>query len=128
MADTVEIVFIIYDGIESPGTGLVLYKDHSPTGESKDHITVRSLGLSYQDCVNKAPVVNVNIFIRKHENGMNQRQRMSAVKKDVLHALENITVSVGMYWSSRVVWSESLDDAKEGFQCENIRVEVITEK
>lgn len=127
MADEFDIVDIVFDAVDMAGTGFVLYKDGSATGETANHITVQMLVLSGLDVVNKAPV-NVNLFVKKKKNGMQYRQVMKTAKRKVVAALKNITPPSGMYWKSRLVWSESLGEAKEGFDCTNIRLEVITEK
>ena len=78
------------------------------------------------DIVNKGSV-NINVFVKKQMNGMPDRQLMKGVTRKVKSALRNITPPFGMYWKSRIVWSEPLGEAKEGFDCTNIRFEVITE-
>lgn len=127
MADEFDIVDIVFDAVDMAGTGFVLYKDSSATGEPGNHITVRMLVLNNLDAVSKAPV-NVNLFVKKKKNGMPDRQTMKTAKRKVVAALKNITRPSGMYWKSRIVWSEPLGEAKEGFDCTNIRLEVITEK
>lgn len=127
MADEFDIVDIVFDAVDRSGTGFVLYKDSSATEETANHITVRALTLNNLDVVGKAPV-NVNLFVKKKKNGMSDRQTMKTAKRKVVAALENILSPFGMYWKSRIVWSESLGEAKGGFDCMNIRLEVITEK
>lgn len=127
MADQFDIVDIVYDAVELAGTGFILYKDRSADGETKNHITVRMLALSETDVVNKGPV-NINVFVKKQANGMPARQLMKGAVRNIKSALRNIKPPFGMYWKSRIVWSESLGEAKEGFDCMNIRLEVITEK
>lgn len=126
MADQFDIVDIVYDAVEPTSTGFILYKDRSVDGETKNHITVRMLPLNETDVVNKG-VVNVNVFVKNQSNGMPDRQLMKGTVRNIKSALRNITPPLGMYWKSRIVWSESLGEAKEGFDCMNIRFEVITE-
>lgn len=126
MADQFDIVDIVYDTVEPAVTGFVLYKDCSGDGETKNHITIRMLALSETDVVNKG-TVNINVFVKKQKNGMPDRQLMKGVVRDIKSALRQIKPPFGMYWKSRIVWSESLGEAKEGFDCTNIRFEVITE-
>ena len=126
MADQFDIVDIVYNAVEPVGTGFILYKDRSADGETKNHITVRMLPLNETDVVNKG-VVNVNVFVKKQTNGMPTCQLMKGAVRNIKSALRNITPPYGMYWKSRIVWSESLGEAKEGFDCTNIRLEVITE-
>ena len=126
MADQFDIVDIVYDAVEPVSTGFILYKDCSGDGETKNHITIRMLTLNETDVVNKGSV-NINVFAKKQKNGMPDRQLMKGVTRKVKSALRNITPPFGMYWKSRIVWSEPLGEAKEGFDCTNIRFEVITE-
>ena len=128
MADGFDIVDIVFDATESANTGIIGYKDNSADGEKNNHYTVRTTGVNSKEYVNKAPVVNVNIYIRKHDNGMMNRSLMKSTCKALEKALkENIIIPEGMYWKSKVIWSEPMGEAKEGFDCMNIRLEVITE-
>lgn len=126
MADQFDIVDIVYDVVEPTSAGFVLYKDRSGDGETKNHITIRMLTLNETEVVNKGPV-NINVFVKKQANGMPDRQLMKGAVRKVKSALRNIIPPFGMYWKSRIVWSEPLGEAKEGFDCTNIRFEVITE-
>lgn len=129
MADGFDIVDIVFAAVESANTRLVGYKDSSATGESNNHYTVCTTGVESKEFVNKASVVNINVFIKKHENGMMNRPLMKYTCKAVEESLnKNIITPRGMYWKSRIVWSEPLGEAKENFDCTNIRLEVITEK
>ena len=120
MADQFDIVDIVYDAIEPASTGFILYKDRSADGETKNHITVRMLPLNETEVVNKG-VVNINIFVKNQSNGMPDRQLMKGTVRNIKSALRNIKPPFSMYWKSRIVWSESLGEAKEGFDCTNIR-------
>lgn len=126
MADQFDIVDIVYDVVEPTSAGFVLYKDRSGDGETKNHITIRMLTLNETEVVNKGPV-NINVFVKKQANGMPDRQLMKGAVRKVKSALRNIIPPFGMYWKSRIVWSESLGEAKEGFDCTNIRFEVKIE-
>lgn len=128
MADGFDIVDYVFAAVEKAGlAGFVLYKDKSGTGETNNHITVRTTGVEPKDCVNKAPVVNVNIFVKLHNNGMVNRPLTKESVRKVTGQLNNIDTPAGMYWKSRIVWTEPMGEAKEGFDCTNIRLEVITE-
>ena len=126
MADQFDIVDIVYDAVEPVVAGFVLYKDCSGDGEEGDHVTIRSLSLSETDVVNKGNI-NINVFVGKLVNGMPDRQSMKWAVRNIKSALRKIKPPLGMYWKSRIVWSEPLGEAKEGFDCTNIRFEVITE-
>lgn len=127
MADEFDIVDIVFEAVKAANTGLILYKEGSDTGERRAHITVRSLAVNEKGYVNKANV-NVNVFVPKIDKcGMMNRQDMKSVVRNVKRALREIRSPYGMYWDSRIVWSEPMGEAKEGFDCTNIRLEVITE-
>ena len=126
MADQFDIVDIVFDAVEPASTGFILYKDRSADGETKNHITVRMLPLNETEVVNKG-TVNINVFVKNQSNGMPDRQLMKGTVRNIKSALRNIKHTIGMCWQSRIVWSESLGEAKEGFDCTNIRFEVITE-
>lgn len=127
MADGFDIVDIVFEAVESANTGLVSYKNKSAKGETKDHITVRTTGVESKDYVNKAPVVNVNVFIKSFDNDMMREKVMKAAVRKLQVSLRNIVAPAGMYWNSRIIWIEPMGEAKEGFDCTNIRLEVITE-
>lgn len=128
MADEFDIVDIIFAAAESANTGLVGYEGNSVTGEENNHFVVGTTGMESKDYVNKAPVVNVNIFIRKYDDGLPNRPLMETSKRAIEKAIkENIIVPEGMYWKSKIVWSEPMGEYKAGFDCTNIRIEVITQ-
>lgn len=127
MADQFDIVDIVYDAVEPASMGFIVYKDQSGDGEKKNHVTIRSLALTDRDYVNKG-LINVNIFVRRPSKGIPDRQLMRETVRGVRSVLRNIKAPFGVYWKSRIVWSESMGEAKEGFDCTNIRLEVITEK
>ena len=126
MADQFDIVDIVYDAVEPVSTSFILYKDRSGDGETKNHITIRMLTLNETEVVNKG-IANINVFVKQPHNGMPSRQLMKESTRKIKSALREIKPPFGMYWKSRIVWSEPLGEAKEGFDCTNIRFEVITE-
>ena len=123
MADQFDIVDIVYDAVEPVSTSFILYKDRSGDGETKNHITIRMLTLNETEVV----IANINVFVKQQHNGMPSRQLMKESTRKIKSALREIKPPFGMYWKSRIVWSEPLGEAKEGFDCTNIRFEVITE-
>lgn len=127
MADEFDIIDLVFAAAEKANTGLIGYKDNSATGEKNNHYTVRTTGMETKDFVNKAPVANVNIFIKKYDNGMTNRSAMKEAKRKLVTSFKSITHPVGMYFKAKVVWAEPLGEAKKGFDCTNIRLEVITE-
>lgn len=126
MADQFDIVDIVYDAVEPVSTSFILYKDRSGDGETKNHITIRMLTLNETEVVNKG-IANINVFVKQQHNGMPSRQLMKESTRKIKSALREIKPPFGMYWKFRIVWSEPLGEAKEGFDCTNIRFEVITE-
>ena len=126
MADQFDIVDIVYDAVEPVSTSFILYKDRSGDGETKNHITIRMLTLNETEVVNKG-IANIKVFVKQQHNGMPSRQLMKESTRKIKSALREIKPPFGMYWKSRIVWSEPLGEAKEGFDCTNIRFEVITE-
>lgn len=127
MTDEFDIIDLVFAAAEAANTGLIGYKDNSPTGEKNNHYTVRTTGMETKEFVNKASVVNVNIFIKKYDNGMANRSAMKEAKRKLITSFKSISHPVGMYFKAKVVWAESLGEAKKDFDCTNIRLEVITQ-
>lgn len=127
MTDEFDIVDIVFSAVKQANTGFIHYRGNAMTGEKENHITVQTLVINDLKAVKKGPV-NINLFVRKDDDGMPDRQTMKTAKRKVVTALKNISPPFGMYWKSRIVWSEPIGEAKEGFDCTNIRLEVITEK
>lgn len=127
MADQFDILDIVTATVIDAGTGLKVFQGNSLRGEADEHIVVSYLPLNELSAVNKT-YVNVNVFTKRFHDGEEDIERQKAVVRPVKKALKKISPPYGMYWKSRIVWSESLGEAKEGFDCTNIRFEVITEK
>lgn len=127
MADEFDVLDIVTAAVESADTGLTVYQGNSINGEDQEHIVVNCLPFSELDYVGKVNV-NVNIFTPQHKDGLPDMERQKEVKRKVRSALSNIPHPVGMYWDSTVLWSERLYEVKKGFDCINIRLEIITEK
>lgn len=105
MADQFDIVDIVYDAVEPVSTSFILYKDRSGDGETKNHITIRMLTLNETEVVNKG-IANINVFVKQQHNGMPSRQLMKESTRKIKSALREIKPPFGMYWKSRIVWSE----------------------
>lgn len=127
MADEFDVLDIVTAAVESAGTGLTVYQGNSVNGEEQEHIVVNNLPFSELDFVGKIGV-NVNVFTPQHKDGLPDTERQKEVKRKVRSALSDIPHPVGLYWNSTVLWSERLYEVKEGFDCVNIRLEIITEK
>lgn len=128
MTDEFDIVDIVFKATEAAATELIGCKGNSAAGEKNDHYTVNTTGVNTLRCVNKAPVVNVNVFIKRYTNGMPNLPKMKEVVRKMRASLKIIEAPAGMYWKSKIVWSKPMGEAKDGFDCTNIRLEVITEK
>lgn len=127
MADEFDVIDFVYEAVDLADTGLVIYKDNSPKGESNDHIVINHLQLNEFQFHTKTPV-NINIFIKLASNGMVNRSKMRTVKDKVRDAVLKISVKDGKYRSAEIEFSERIKDIKEGFDCINIRILIITDK
>lgn len=127
MVDEFDIVDIVYAAVAPVAGDITVYKGPALDGETKNHITIRTLALHEQTVINKGQV-NINIFIRYQEKEIPDRGQMKSAVRRIRGALKTIRPPTGMYWKSRILWSEPLGEAKEGFDCMNIRLAVITEK
>lgn len=127
MADEFDVLDIVTAAVEGAGTGLIVYQGKSINGEDQEHIVVNCLPFSELDYVGKVNV-NVNIFTSQHKDGLSDLERQKEVKRKVRSVLSDIPHPVDIYWSSKVLWSERLHEVKEGFDCVNIRLEIITER
>lgn len=126
MADEFDVVDIVWEALEPVTAGFALYKGNSIDKEKRNHITIRMLDLNELDVIHKG-FVNINIFVRKYDKGTPDLVLMKSIVRNVKSALRRIHPPFGMYWKSRIVWSEPLGEAKEGFDCMNIRLEIKTE-
>lgn len=127
MADQFDILDIVTAAVSSANTSLLVFKGNSMRGEKAEHIVVDYLPLNELQVVNKT-YVNINVFTKRFSDGEEDTERQKEIVRPVTNALRKIVTPFGMYWKSRIVWSESLGEAKEGFDCTNIRLEVITER
>lgn len=128
MADEFDIIDLVFAAAEKANTGLIGYKDRSVIAETRNHYTVRTTGMETKDFVNKASVVNVNVFIKYNDKTkMPDRLAMRDAKRKLTTSFESISHPIGMYFKAKVVWAKPLGEAKSGFDCSNIRLEVITQ-
>lgn len=127
MADSFDIVDIVFNAVKKAGTGFILYKNKSKTGEKQNHIIVSTPPVDRKTYVNKSPFMNVNVFVKNFDDGMTDHQTMKDTVRVLEKALSKIESPEGMYFKSRIVWSQPMGEAKEGFDCKNIRLEVITQ-
>jgi len=127
MADQYDILDIVTKAVISADTGLNVYQKNSIKNELREHIVVAYLPLNELKVVKKMHV-NVNILTNLCSDGLVNLDAQAIIVRKVRKSLESIKPPVGMYWKSRIVWSESLGEAKTGFDCVNIRMEIKTEK
>lgn len=127
MADFFDIVDIVFAAVDGAGTGLPAYKHRAETGLKVDHIVVNTTGVLVKEYVNKAPVVNVNLFTLTHPNGMINAKRIRDYTQKIKQALREPSHPPGMYFKARVAWEGEIETG-DSFNLYNIRVEVITEK
>lgn len=123
--DEFDVIDFVYNAVEAAGTGVTIYKDSSEAGVTGEHIVINNTSFNELDFVGKTPV-NVNIFVPLLENGMNRRQRMKELKRAVRKSLNSINSNDGNCREIEVLWSVPMD-LKEGFQCTNIRLDVLTD-
>lgn len=123
--DEFDVIDFVYEAVEAAGTGVTIYKDSSEAGVTGEHIVINNTSFNELDFVGKTPV-NVNIFVPLLENGMNRRQRMKELKRAVRKSLNSINSNDGNCREIEVLWSVPMD-LKEGFQCTNIRLDVLTD-
>lgn len=86
MADEFDMVDIVYGAVAPVAGDIPVYKGPSLTGETKDHITIRTLALHEQTAVNKGQV-NVNVFIRHQEKDIPNRARMKSLVRSLRKCL-----------------------------------------
>lgn len=127
MADQFDILDIVTAAVSSADTGLPVFKGNSLRGEEAEHIVVAYLPVNELRVVNKT-YVNINVFTKRFSDGQEDIVRQRQIVRPATKALRCIKSPNGMYWKSRIIWSESLGEVKKDFDCTNIRLEVITEK
>lgn len=125
--DEFDVIDAVYNVVNAANTGLVVYKDSSKTGETTNHIVINNLQFNELDYINVVPV-NINIFIKLADNGMVDRTKMKTVKRAVRTALDGLTNVSGKYLSPKISFSARIPEAKQGFDCINIRVLISTDK
>lgn len=124
--DEFDVIDFVYDAVETADTGVMIYKDKSDSDVTGEHIVVNNTSFNELDFIGKTPV-NVNIFVPLLENGMHRRRRMKELKRAVRKSLDSINSNDGNCREIEILWSVPMPDLKEGFQCLNIRLDVITD-
>jgi len=121
MADNFDATKIIYNIIKN--VGVSVFKERPPRDQSGEHIIVRSNACNHGEYVN-IPQVNVNIFIPKTANGMVNRDRIETIRTAVYTAISSAEDPEGYYCYIDRSFSALIEDAKEGFDCFTIRLEL----
>ena len=126
--DEFDIIDLVYERVMAADTGLAVYKDRSVTGETENHITVGGMEYHEFDWQNVLPV-NVNIFVQQFaQSGMPDRALMTDLVRKVRVELRKIKPENGQYQSIELSGSVPIPNAKEGFDCTNIKVIINIEK
>ena len=126
MADIFDIIDIAFESLNGCVEGFSFHKNRTPDNEKDCHVVVGSPVTNDQDYVSKG-YVNVNIYVPRNSNGTERRGIMQDAVRTIRAEIRNLTHPFGMYWKSRILWSKPMESEKKGFDCMNIRIEVITE-
>lgn len=125
--DEFNIIDALYT-IISASTEMIVYKDRSKNGETENHVVINHLQLNEDDFTNIVPV-NINIFVKNADNGMPDRTTMKLAKRAIRSTIEAIPKTIGgQHFGHEVQFSARIPEAKEGFDCINIRVLISTDK
>lgn len=128
MADLFDIESIIFDAVEKANTGLPAYKGRAERGIQSDFIVINSTGMMVNDQINKAPVVNVNLFTRLLPNGMTDAKKVKRYARLLRESLKEPRPPKDVYFVSRIEFEADLrEEVESGFDCYNFRLSVITE-
>ena len=123
-----DIIDLVYTHVENAYTGMPIYKDWSATGVTSNHIVIGGMEYHELDWDNVMPV-NVNIFIKlSAQSGMPDRTAMRNAKNKIRKELLKIKPEGGKYQDIKIEGGNRLPNAKEGFDCTNIKVIINTEK
>jgi hypothetical protein len=126
--DEFDIIDLVYSRVSAAGTGLTVYKDRSAQGETENHIVINGMEYHEFDWRNVLPV-NVNIFIKQFaQSGMPNRAEAREIKRKIRAELLKIKPENGRYQSIELSGSALLPNAKENFDCTNIKVIINIEK
>lgn len=125
--DEFNIIDALFE-VVSASTEMIVYKDRSINGETANHIVINNLQLNEDDYINIVPV-NINIFVKNADNGTPDRTTLKITKKAIISAIETLPKTIdGQHFGHEVQFSVRMPEAKEGFDCMNIRVLISTDK
>lgn len=125
--DEYDVKDFVHEAVQAANTGLPTYKDRSKDGEAGSHIVVTALPWNENDDFINQGFVNVNIFMKQHENGM-VNSSVKEIVRAIKAKLKLITTTAGNYRNAEILWSETLGELKQGFDCKNIRLLIKTDK
>jgi hypothetical protein len=126
--DEFDIIDLVYNHVAAADTGMTVYQRRSVSGETENHITVSGMEYHEFDWNNVLPV-NVNIFIKHFSgSGMADEELMKETVRKVRAELKKIRPEKGKYQSIELSGSVPFPNAKEGFDCTNIKVIINVEK
>lgn len=125
--DEYDVVDFIYEAVAAAVTDVLIIKDKTDAGVSVEHIVINNVTHVESDFTSKTPV-NVNIFVPLVTGGMVKRQRMKELRRAVRKSIGAINSDDGNCREVYDIRVNKMPDLKEGFDCVNIRFEVLTDK
>lgn len=125
--DEYDVIDFVYDAVSASIPSILVVKDRSESGIKVEHIVINNVTYVESDFTGKTPV-NINIFVPLNSNSMTKRQRMKELRRAVRRSIDSINSNDGNCREVEVLWAERMPELKEGFDCVNIRIDVLTDK
>ncbi|AVM53311.1 hypothetical protein JN06_01344 [Bacteroides zoogleoformans] len=125
--DEYDVIDFVYDAVAASIPNVLVVKDKSESGMRVEHVVINNITHVESDFTGKTPV-NINIFVPLNPNGMIKRQRMKELRRTVRRSIDAISSNDGNCRQVEVLWAEKMSELKEGFDCVNIRINVLTDK
>ena len=125
--DEYDVIDFIYDAVSVSIPGVLVVKDRSESGVKVEHVVINNITYVESDFTGKTPV-NINIFVPLNPNGMTKRQRMKELRRAVRRSINTINSNDGNCREVEVLWVTRMPELKEGFDCVNIRIDILTDK
>ncbi|MGL4519312.1 MAG: hypothetical protein ACRCUJ_06470 [Phocaeicola sp.] len=122
--DEFDVIDFVYDAVAAADTGVTIWKDKSDDDTKSEHIVINHLNLNEFSFHNKIHV-NVNIFVPLRTNGTYSRTTLKTLRRKVRASIDAINSGDGNSREVEVLFIEPIPDAKEGFMCLNVRLEVL---
>lgn len=127
MMNEFDVIDFVYEAISAGTPNIMIYKDRSETGVSVEHIVINNVTHLERDFIQKTPI-NINIFVPNNSNGMTRRRRIKELRNLVRESLKRINSNDGLCRDIELGWITPMSDLKEGFDCVNIRIDILTDK